>query len=142
MINHAILGPAGVPGLLGLVQGLARVRQRPLARAEIDAALVPPVRGRAVYGNRDLPAGAVDRDAYVLCVLEQLRAALRRRDVFAAPSLRRAGPRAMLLDGPAWEAVRPEITARPGAGRARGSTCGTWPARWMPRGGAWAPGGA
>jgi hypothetical protein len=82
--------------------GLAarRVRQRPLARAGIDAAMVPPVRGRVVYGNRDLPAGAVDRDPCVLCVLEQLRAALRRRDVFAAPSLRWAAPRALLLDGP------------------------------------------
>ena len=88
-----------------------RVRARPLSRAEIDTDSVPPVWGRAVYGNRDLPAGAVDRDAYVLCVLEQLRAALRRRDIFAAPSLRWADPRAMLLHGPAWEAVRPEIAA-------------------------------
>ena len=58
-----------------------RVRQRPLSRNEIDADLVPPVWGRAVYGNRDLSPGAVDRDAYVLCVLEQLRAALRRVDL-------------------------------------------------------------
>ena len=43
---------------------------------------------RAVYGNPDLPAGAVDRDAYVVCVLEQLHKALRARDIFAAPSLR------------------------------------------------------
>jgi hypothetical protein len=34
-----------------------RVRQRPLSRNEIDADLVPPVWGRAVYGNRDLPHG-------------------------------------------------------------------------------------
>lgn len=54
---------------------------------------------RAVYGSRDLPAEAVGRDAYVLRVLEQLRAALRRRDVFAASSPWRAGPRAMLRDG-------------------------------------------
>jgi hypothetical protein len=38
-----------------------RVRVRPLSRDEIDADLVPPVWGRAVYGNRDLPPGAVDR---------------------------------------------------------------------------------
>ncbi|MFP3581533.1 hypothetical protein SB659_18380 [Arthrobacter sp. SIMBA_036] len=31
---------------------------------------------RAVYANPDLPAGTVDRDAYVLCVLEQLYKAL------------------------------------------------------------------
>ena len=105
--------PAGQK-ILAAVRGLPdlaarRARQRPLGRGEIDNDLVPPVWGRAVYGNPDLPPGAVDRDAYVLCVLEQLRAALRRRDVFAASSLRWADPRAMLLDGPAWEAVRPEI---------------------------------
>ena len=46
--------------------------QLPLA---CRADLVPPVWGRAVYGKRDLSPSAVDQDAYVLCVLEQLRAA-------------------------------------------------------------------
>ena len=44
-----------------------------------------------------------------LCVLEQLRAAPRRRDVFAAPSLRRAGrrsPPGLGLAGPAGEHLR------------------------------------
>ncbi len=35
--------------------------------------------------------------------------ALRVRDVFAAPSHRWGDPRARLLDGPAWEAVHPEV---------------------------------
>ncbi len=39
-----------------------------------------------MYANPALPAGTVDRDGWVLCVLEQLRTALRRRDVYAAPS--------------------------------------------------------
>ena len=43
--------------------------------------------------------------------MEQPRVAQRRRDVFAAPSLRWADLPAMLLDNPAWEAVKPEITA-------------------------------
>ena len=41
----------------------------------------------------------MDRDAYVVCVLEQLFRALNRRDVFASPSNRWADPRARLLDG-------------------------------------------
>jgi hypothetical protein len=65
-----------------------RVKAKPLLPGDIDAALVPPVWKRAVYANPDLPAGAVDRDAYVVCVLEQLHKALRVRDVYAVPSLR------------------------------------------------------
>lgn len=47
--------------------------------------------------------------AYTFCVLDELRAALRRRDVFATPSWRYADPRAGLLTGPEWEATRPII---------------------------------
>ena len=56
-------------------------------------------------------AGAVDRDAYVVCVLEQLLRALSRRDIFACPSHRWADPRARLLDGKGWEAVREDVLA-------------------------------
>jgi hypothetical protein len=58
---------------------------------------VPAAWQRAVYRNPDLPAAAADRDAYVLCILEQLHRALRRRDIFADPSVRWADPRAQLL---------------------------------------------
>jgi len=85
-----------------------KVRLKPLRPAEIDSQLVPAMWRRAVYTNPELPEGAVDRDAYVVCVLEQLHRTLRVRDVFAAPSHRWGDPRARLLDGPAWEAVRPE----------------------------------
>ena len=34
---------------------------------------------------------------------------IRRRDLFAAPSLRYADPRLSLLAGPAWESARPAI---------------------------------
>ncbi len=124
--------PAGQKILAAVrtLPGLAarRVRQRPLSRNEIDADLVPPVWGRAVYGNRDLSPGAVDRDACVLCVLEQLRAALRRRDIFAAPSLRWAWPagdaaaRAGLGSGPAGDHRQP----RPGRA-CRGTPAGPGP---------------
>lgn len=88
-----------------------RVKDRPLLPREIDAELVPAMWKRAVFSNAKLPQGAVDRDAYVVCVLEQLHRALNRRDVYAAPSNRWADPRARLLDGPRWEAMRPDVLA-------------------------------
>lgn len=53
--------------------------------------------------------GAVDFHAYTFCVLEELQIALKRRDVFVAPSWRYADPRAGLLDGVKWDATRPII---------------------------------
>ncbi len=53
--------------------------------------------------------GGLDRLGYRLCLLEAMRTALRRRDLFAAPSLRYADPRQGLLEGAAWEAARPAI---------------------------------
>ena len=53
--------------------------------------------------------GAVDLRAYTFCVLERLQTALKRRDVFVAPSWRHADPRAGLLDGAEWQACRPII---------------------------------
>jgi hypothetical protein len=52
---------------------------------------------------------AIDFHAYTFCVLSELRTALRRRDVFVAPSWRYADPRAGLLDSAEWEATRPII---------------------------------
>jgi TnpA family transposase len=45
--------------------------------------------------------------AYVFCVLDELRRALRRRDVFVTPSWRYADPRAGLLTGAEWETTKP-----------------------------------
>lgn len=53
--------------------------------------------------------GGVDAHAYTFCVLDELQSALRRRDVFVAPSWRYADPRAGLLDGAEWESTRPII---------------------------------
>ena len=64
-----------------------------------------------MYASTELPTGAVDRDAYVVCVLEALHRALGRRDVYARPSHRWADPRALLLDGQRWEAVREDVLA-------------------------------
>ncbi|MEV7445727.1 Tn3 family transposase [Streptomyces sp. NPDC091204] len=86
-----------------------KVKAKPLLPREIDAKLVPAAWKKAVYSNPELPEGAVDRDAYVVCVLEQLFRALNRRDVFASPSNRWADPRARLLDGKQWEAVSEDV---------------------------------
>jgi hypothetical protein len=88
-----------------------RVRQKPLTAADLEMALIPTMWRRAVLANPDLPDGAADRDAHVLCLLQQLREALRRRDVFAAPSQRWADPRTRLLDGAEWASVRDEVLA-------------------------------
>lgn len=115
--ESAALGAAsGGKRILAAVKklpGLSRrkVKSKPLLPREIDEKLVPPVWRRAVYTSAHLPAGAVDRDAYVVCVLEQLYRALLRRDVFASPSHRWSDPRARLLDGKQWEAVMEDVLA-------------------------------
>ncbi|MBV8917195.1 MAG: Tn3 family transposase, partial [Bradyrhizobium sp.] len=53
--------------------------------------------------------GGIDRLGCRLCLLEAMRTAIRRRDLFAAPSIRYADPRKGLLEGAAWEAARPAI---------------------------------
>ncbi len=53
--------------------------------------------------------GAIDRQALTFCALENLRDCLRSRDMFVAPSARWADPRAKLLQGEVWTAVRPQV---------------------------------
>lgn len=53
--------------------------------------------------------GRIDATAFAFCVLDKLRAAIKRRDVFISPSWRYADPRAGLLVGSDWEAARPII---------------------------------
>ena len=91
--------------LLDALAGLDALRGRRKVRAEeIDEDLVAPAWHGAVFGRAD--GVEVDRDAWVVCVLEQLRLALRRRDVFATVSNRWGDPRARMLSGTAWDAIR------------------------------------
>ena len=53
--------------------------------------------------------GHVDRRAYTLCFLERLQDSLRRRDVFVPKSERWGDPRAKLLHGAEWDAVRIQV---------------------------------
>ncbi len=105
--------PAGGPILetVKMLPELAgrRTRIKPLLPGEIDESLVPQAWRRAVYANPDIPPGTVDRDAYVVCVLEQLYKALRVRDIYASCSHRWGDPRAKLLEGAAWEDSQPKI---------------------------------
>ncbi len=55
--------------------------------------------------------GRVDRAAYTMCALEELRDGLRRRDVYVTPSERFADARSSLLSDAAWDASR-EDTCR------------------------------
>lgn len=55
------------------------------------------------------PNGTIDRKAYTFCVLQSLRSALRRRDVFVVKSQRYCDPRAKLLSDEAWSAQRAGI---------------------------------
>jgi TnpA family transposase len=56
-----------------------------------------------------LEDGTLNRHAYTFAVLEQLMAGLSRRDIFISPSVRWSNPRAKLLQGEAWEALRPQV---------------------------------
>lgn len=55
---------------------------------------------------RDRADGSVNRAAYACCVLDQLRAGLRRRDLYAPKSIRWGDPRAELLPPETWEQQR------------------------------------
>lgn len=97
--SQALSAAAGGRKVLAAVRRLPelarrQVSRKPLLPKEIDASLVTAAWKRPVYANPELPARAVDRDAYVVCVLEALFRALQVRDVFAAPSNRWADPRA------------------------------------------------
>jgi TnpA family transposase len=114
--SKALAAAPGGARLLKAVRTLPELARRqvgkkPLLPREIDGHLVSRAWKRAVYSNPDLPQGAVDRDAYVVCVLEHLHRALQVRDVYATPSLRWGDPRAHLLAGPAWEAVAEDVLA-------------------------------
>jgi TnpA family transposase len=96
--------PAGKPILdaIEYVRTVVDDKRRP---EPAPTAFVPPAWNRQVHDA----AGGIDMTGYRLCLLDRLRAAIRRRDIFVSPSLRYADPRKGLLDGTAWEAARPAV---------------------------------
>ncbi len=84
-------------------QALRSLEGRRVVRAdEVPLALATGPWAARIAGPDDV----LNRPAYTFLVLERLREALRRRDIYAPVSQRWADPRARLLDGPAWYAAR------------------------------------
>lgn len=97
--------PAGQP-VLSALQFLAALdarRSPPLQNAPCE--VVPRPWRRLVMGVDT----AIDRRAYTVCVMECFQDHLRRRDVFVPSSARWGDPRAALLQGVQWEAMRPQV---------------------------------
>jgi len=95
--------PGGQPVLKAL-QHLQKMEDGKARGLKMPTDFVPKSWLRRVIKN-----GLVDRRAWTLCLVDRLRGAIRRRDIFATPSLRFADPRIGMLDGAAWEAARPTI---------------------------------
>jgi TnpA family transposase len=96
--------PAGVPVVAGfdwLRTHEVRVKPAPLAPRDV---ITKPWQRHVLRED-----GSIDPRAYTFCVLDGLRKALRRREVFVSPSWRYADPRAGLLAGAEWETMRPII---------------------------------
>lgn len=96
--------PAGA-AVVEAIEYLQRQEVSPTPEDTVPSVVVPKAWQRYVYSANE----TIDHRAYTFCVLDQLRAALRRRDVFVAPSWRYADPRCNLLAGAEWEAARPII---------------------------------
>jgi hypothetical protein len=98
--------PEGQPVLKAL-QHLKKMEDGNARGLKMPTDFVPKSWLRRVIKN-DL----VDRRAWTLCLVDRLRGAIRRRDIFAAPSLRFADPRIGMLDGAEWQAAARPFAAR------------------------------
>ena len=96
----------GLPAGQAVLEGLAAIRalegRRRVGLDEIPKSLVAPAWEPAVF----IEPGQVERRAFTCCVLEHLRSALRRRDVFVAKSTQWGDPRAQLIPTTAWNKAR------------------------------------
>jgi TnpA family transposase len=95
--------PAG-ESVLEAIKYLRQVEQDAAKASDAPAAIVSQGWRRYIGAGEDY-----DQKAYVFCCLDRVRAALRRRDIFIAPSVRHADARLGLLSPSAWNAARPTI---------------------------------
>jgi len=95
--------PAG-QAVLEALNYLAEVEQDAVNTPDPPVTIVNRAWRRYVGTGEDF-----DRKAFVFCCLDRVRTALRRRDIFIAPSVRHADARLGLLSGSAWNAARPTI---------------------------------
>ncbi len=101
---HLEAAPAGRP-LLDAVEYLRTIHSRGKRPGPMPTAFAP----KDWLAQIKTADGSLDLTGYRLCVLDGLRRAFRRRDIFPVRSLRYADPRKGLLSGAAWEAARPMI---------------------------------
>ena len=115
LLQH--IGFAAAPAGEATVAALAYLRQH-YHRRQFDHTVPLDVVNKTWrrYVMPDPQKKTVDPRAYTFCVLDQLRTALKRRDVFVTPSWRYADPRSGLLSGAEWETVRPMICRTLGLG--------------------------
>ncbi len=85
------------------------LRSRKLTSADVDRTLIHGSWKRLVFDAHGLPDGAVDKNAYVFCVLTQFHRRLKRREIYANASTRWRDPRAQLLAGDAWASAKPAV---------------------------------
>jgi len=90
-----------------VIAALIHLRALDAGKADIDAA------PRAVITEAWRPLvvveGRIDRPAYTLCVLDRLRLALRRRDVYVVGADRWGDPRRLLVAPSTWKSVGPQV---------------------------------
>ncbi|MFJ2195671.1 Tn3 family transposase [Streptomyces violaceusniger] len=103
--------PEGLPVLKALKSLPDLMGRKKVSPDEIDTSLLTGSWRRLVLSAPHMESGTVDWKAYVFCVLESFHRLLRRREVFAKNSSKWGDPRAKLLDGEAWEQVRPTVLA-------------------------------
>ncbi|GAA3312226.1 hypothetical protein GCM10020295_83550 [Streptomyces cinereospinus] len=103
--------PEGLPVLKALKSLPGLMGRKKVGPEEIDTSLLTGSWRRLVLSAPHLEPGMVAWKAYVFCVLETFHRMLRRREVFAKNSSKWGDPRAKLLDGEAWEQVRPAVLA-------------------------------
>ena len=95
--------PAGQP-LLEALNYLLEVEEQGITKTDPPVTIVNRGWSRYVGTGEEF-----NRKAYVFCCLDRVRLALRRRDIFIAPSIRHADARIGLLSGSAWNAARPTV---------------------------------
>lgn len=100
---HFEATPAGQP-VLEALNYLLEVEEQGTPKADPPIAIVARGWSRYVGTGEEF-----NRKAYVFCCLDRVRLALRRRDIFIAPSIRHADARIGLLSGSAWNAARPTV---------------------------------
>jgi len=103
---------AGRPVLAALRTAAAMAPSRKHYRAAdiaAHSALTGGTWKRPIFANPDLEPDRIDKAAFIMCAVEHLYHALKRRDVFARGADRWGDPRARLLDGEQWQASRDKV---------------------------------